>query len=165
MGLRQTVRRSHGHRRRSPPTEPPRTTVATVAHALSFAEDGSLGPLLLYKRRNQSQTLLAGRGALEDGSFVALRSLQPIRFSVLFAAVALLTCGWGLLALVPICFGFKTIACMRVNQDEWRGLPVMGAWAQHAHPRGAPVGDTGVSARPAQSGNGAAEPESEGLAT
>lgn len=125
-------------------------TVATISHALSFVEGGILGPVLVYALRKEVTKLVATEPATHDSAFVAFHSLQSFYFGVLFAAfalpVTLVTCGWGLFALVPLYFLFEIIACVRANNGEWYQLPLAGDWALRSHPPGS---DTPLTAAPA----------------
>ena len=100
-------------------------TWALVAHGLTFFEGGVFGPLIVYVLKK------------DESDFVAFHALQSLLFGliamVIILPVAILTCGMGLVLLLPY-FVYEIIASVKAYEGEWYMLPIAGDYAAGRHP-------------------------------
>jgi len=94
--------------------------MAAVAHGLTFVEGGIVGPLILYVVKK------------DDSEFVAFHALQSLYFGLMFLAVTLLTCGLGLVLVIPYII-FEVLAVANAANGEWYELPIAGPLALKKH--------------------------------
>lgn len=95
-------------------------TMAAVAHGLTFVEGGIVGPLLLYIIKK------------DDSEFVAFHALQSLYFGLIFLAVTVLTCGVGVILVVPYII-YEILAVVNASNGEWYELPIAGPLALRKH--------------------------------
>jgi uncharacterized membrane protein len=104
------------------PTEPTKDerTMAAVAHGLTFVEGGIIGPLILYLVKK------------DESEFVAFHALQSLYFGLIFLGVTLVTCGLGVILVVPYII-YEVLAVIKANDGEWWELPIAGPLALRKH--------------------------------
>lgn len=95
-------------------------TMAAVAHGLTFVEGGIVGPLILYLVKK------------DESEFVAFHALQSLYFGLIFFGITLLTCGFGVVLVVPYLI-YEILAIIKANDGEWYELPIAGPMALRKH--------------------------------
>lgn len=94
--------------------------MAALAHGLTFVEGGIIGPLVVYLVKK------------DDSEFAAFHALQSLYFGLMFLGVTVLTCGVGVVLVVPYVI-FEVLAVVHASNGEWYQLPIAGPLAFRRH--------------------------------